>query len=109
SVGERGHRVVKLPEEIDAPLGIEPGAACAVGLGDPLVVLEIFRDGYLPGLALADETVDPLAETPAIGEIVGRIVVVVIDVADGADGVPAETVGVALLQPAHGVIANVFA
>ncbi len=93
-------------DETGVPLRAEARPARAGVLHDPFVILQVFGNGQVIGRELGHFLVDPLHEAPAVGQIVGRFVVVAVDVADVGGSIPTQAVNLVLVQPRQGVIAQ---
>jgi len=78
-------------------LRAEAGAPHALIFGYVFVVLHVLGDGDFPRLARLDLAVNPLQQTPAIRDVVVRIVVVSVNVANPAGGVEAQPITLMLL------------
>ena len=89
-------------------MSVETGTAGGGLFCDPFVVLQIFGNTDLPGLALLNQRIDPLHQAPAVRDVVCVIIVLVFHIPDRTDGIPAEPVDKTLLQPAQRVIAQIL-
>ena len=96
--------VTNCPNKTGPPLGVETGPACAHSLSNPLVVFHVLGNRDLPRLPLCDEGIDPLHETPTIRDVIGGVVVLVVDIADRTHRIPAQAIGKALFQPTKRIV-----
>src|SRR5262249_1945066 len=95
-------------EETGAPLRAEPRAAAIDRPREPRIVLHVLGDRDLPRLALADITVDPLQQIPAIGQVGARIVIAPVPVADPSGGSEPQAVAATPPQPPQRIVTNVL-
>ena len=88
------------------PLRAKARAADSRVLHQPLVVFQVFGNGQMIGRQFANLLVDPLHQAPAVAEVVGRLVVIAVDIANVGRGVPAQAVNVIFVQPHERVVAQ---
>ena len=94
--------------EARIPLGGEPSATRARIASQPFVLLHVLRDAELPGLASANLVINVLHQAPAIGDIIGRIVITSEDIPYPAGSIPAKPIHETLLHPAQRIVPKVL-
>src|SRR4030066_2206302 len=95
--------------EFGIPLRIESRAARSYIFNDPGVIPHTFADADFAGKPLLDFHIDPLHQAPAFGYVIGRNVGITVNAFDIDDHVPAQAVGMVLLEPHQSVIAQILA